>query len=126
MYLTPMRIFFSAILVCLSMFAMSQSKKDSCTFVVRGQILDLQTKEPLPFAEVRIENSTRGAVTDEKGFFTIDNVCDKEVHLIVSFVGYKTTIHHHDLHHPNPKIFLAPDQVMLESVIIEAEHERRY
>ena len=40
---------------------------------------------------------------------------------MISMVGYKTIIHHHDIYHPAPQIFLANDAKMLESIIVEED-----
>lgn len=98
------------------MYGFSQSP---CNREITGQVLDADTKEPLPFATVKITDSSQGAVSDDNGFFKLTNLCDEEIHLEVQFLGYKTIIHHHDVHHPDPVILLAPDETLLESVIVE-------
>ncbi|WKN41892.1 TonB-dependent receptor [Tunicatimonas pelagia] len=94
---------------------------DSCQYQVAGQVLDISSQQPLAFASVQIEGTTRGAVTNEAGYFQITQVCYREFDLVISFVGYKTVIHHHDPFHKNPQIFLAPDSLTLKSVVIEEE-----
>lgn len=91
-----------------------------CENILNGYVFDLITKEPLAFATVSVSESGQGVVTDENGYFVLKNQCDEEVHLEVRFIGYKTVIHHHDFHHEDPMIFLAPDETLLESVVIEA------
>jgi iron complex outermembrane receptor protein len=39
-------------------------------------------------------------------------------------VGYKKARHHHDFHHPFVEIYLASDEVVLQSVVVEAESSR--
>ena len=55
---------------------------------VKGKIIDQKTGEPLPFVNVVVHNSSLGAVTDENGFFTINNVEEGFVTLKASFIGY--------------------------------------
>ncbi|MEQ9468180.1 MAG: TonB-dependent receptor [Ekhidna sp.] len=93
--------------------------QNACDREITGQVLDIDTNEPLPFATVSIKNTQIGAVSDESGHFTIKNVCDDEVDLEVRFLGYKTAIHHHDFHHSSPVIYMASDETMLESVVVE-------
>jgi iron complex outermembrane receptor protein len=95
-------------------------QKVGCDNILNGFVFDLSTKEPLPFATVRVTESGEGVVTNKTGFFILKNQCEEEVHLEVRFIGYKTVIHHHDFHHEDPMIFLAPDETLLESVVIEA------
>ncbi len=82
----------------------------------------METKEVIPFVTVAIENETEGTISDENGFFKIENICEKEFNLIISHVGYKTAIHHHDSYHNNPTIFLAHDDKVLESVVVEGDY----
>ena len=58
-------------------------------------------------------------MTDQNGEFVLSNICNNEVHLEVRFIGYKTMVHHHDFHHDDPLIYLASDETLLESVVIE-------
>jgi len=53
-----------------------------------GQVLD-NLGNPLPNATVRIKNTQTFTVTDEKGFFRLENVGEAAV-LQVSFLGYQT------------------------------------
>ena len=95
--------------------------QESCTYKVQGQILDLATAEPISFATVQIEGTTVGEAADEDGYFEIVGLCDKEFNLLVTHLGYKPATHHHDVFHDDPIIYLATDEVMLESIIVEGE-----
>lgn len=90
-----------------------------CDVEISGVVLDLNSGEPLPFATIRIQNSDNGTVANEKGEFLLTNICEDEIDLEVRFVGYKTVIHHHDLHHTEPVIYMAPNETLLESVVVE-------
>ncbi|MGB3467606.1 MAG: TonB-dependent receptor, partial [Cyclobacteriaceae bacterium] len=92
-----------------------------CDYIVTGKVYDIETKEPLPFVTVMIEGTTIGSKSELDGTFTIGNLCEKEVHLLFTHIGYKSTIHHHDPYHENLKIFLAPDELLLESIIVESD-----
>jgi iron complex outermembrane receptor protein len=117
-------IFLSIILIwVIHPFAFTQDKKN-CDYVIRGMVYDAVTKAPLPFATVQIEGSDRGTAADENGRFEIAALCEKEYDLIFSSVGYKTAVHHHDFHHPEMEVYLAPDEVLLESVTVEAEYSQ--
>lgn len=93
----------------------------NCDKKVSGYVFDRSTGEPLSFVTVQIENKLNGTSTDLNGFFEITGICGEEVHLVISMVGYKTIIHHHDIYHPSPQIFLANDAKMLESIIVEED-----
>ncbi len=100
-----------------NLFASAQP--DQCKEVVTGVILDIDTGEPLPYATVRILNSENGTIANEKGEFRLANICEEEIDLEIRFLGYKTLIHHHDFHHPSPVIYMAPNETLLESVVVE-------
>src|SRR5687768_1552225 len=58
-------------------------------FVVLGVILDKDTKEPLPYASLAIQNSSFGSIANEHGEFNF--AVSKEMiddTLVFSFVGY--------------------------------------
>lgn len=57
--------------------------------VIRGQILDGHSREPIPFANVFIKGTTRGVSANVEGFFNI-NVRSFQDTLASSSVGHKT------------------------------------
>ncbi len=93
----------------------------ACDYEVSGIIFDLASKQPLPFAAVQIKGTNIGTVADEAGIFSIKDLCENEFDLIFSHVGFKKLTHHHDPHHALSKVFLAPEDLTLESVIIEGD-----
>ena len=100
--------------------------QDSCAYFVEGRIYDLSTREPLPFANIQIEGTTKGTSADHRGYFRINDICQTEFDLVFSYIGYKTIVHHHDVYHDLPEIYLAPDALTLESVVVEAERLEEY
>lgn len=59
---------------------------------VSGVVVDGQTLEPLPYATVYLNGTTKGTITDDKGHFELKNVSFPTT-VVFSFVGYKTQIH---------------------------------
>lgn len=58
--------------------------------IIRGNVQDAKTLEPLPFANVFLNNTTIGTVTDLQGNFTLPALKHAGTYeLIVSFVGYQ-------------------------------------
>ncbi|TVP53332.1 MAG: carboxypeptidase-like regulatory domain-containing protein [Mongoliibacter sp.] len=55
--------------------------------LVKGQVKDAQSKEPLEYATVFISNSTFGAITDNRGQFEIE-IPKGQFELVVNFMGY--------------------------------------
>ncbi len=60
--------------------------------IVRGQVLDAQTGESLPSANIRIEGTYRGTITNADGIFEIA-VQEVPAELVFRYIGYKTQRH---------------------------------
>ena len=91
----------------------------NCSCEVQGRILDSSNEQPISFVTVKIQGASKGTYSDRDGYFVIANLCEKEVDLEISHVGYKRIIHHHDIYHPAMQVYLAPEGLQLESVVIE-------
>jgi len=58
-------------------------------FIIRGQVVDSDSKEPLPAAAVYLEGSFRGTVTNADGFFQLE-VTSFPIVLKTQYMGYKS------------------------------------
>ncbi len=58
--------------------------------VITGKVQDAKTLEPLPFANVFINNTTMGTTTDTRGEFILKNLSAGSCELIISYVGYES------------------------------------
>ncbi|WP_020600638.1 carboxypeptidase-like regulatory domain-containing protein [Spirosoma panaciterrae] len=58
--------------------------------VLTGYVTDGPTGKPVPFANVYVNGSTRGAITDEKGYYTLTGMPLGTVEIVASFVGYQS------------------------------------
>jgi hypothetical protein len=57
--------------------------------IIRGSVIDAKTREPIPYANVALENTTVGTLTDLKGNYSITTVATS-YRVKFSFVGYET------------------------------------
>jgi TonB-dependent receptor len=88
---------------------------------VSGYVYDFLTKEPLPGVTVQIQGTTRGSITNEKGFFTIGGVSEGET-LIFSFLGYIRDEYQASAAQSGElTIFLVPDMQMLNEVVVTVQ-----
>ena len=62
----------------------------SQTGSILGRVYNEVNNESIPFANVIIENTQMGSVTDDDGKFRIDNIKPGIYNLTISFVGFKT------------------------------------
>jgi len=59
------------------------------TASITGRVLDAKTKQPLPFANIMIKNTTMGAAADENGYYTIRGIRPGRIRIIAAMMGYK-------------------------------------
>jgi len=57
---------------------------------INGKVIDAQTKEPLPYANIVLSSKNKGVSTDENGMYTFDVAGDIEDALMISYLGYTT------------------------------------
>ena len=57
--------------------------------VLKGRVLDAETGDPLPSANVYLENADRGTTTGADGKFEIGGVATGSDTLVASFIGYE-------------------------------------
>ena len=75
----------------------------------------------MELVSIQLVGKQIGTSTDAEGRFELTGLCDKENDLLFSYVGYKQVEHHHDYHHPFVEIYLAPNSLLMESVVVEAQ-----
>lgn len=86
--------------------------------VISGKVYDAQTREPMPFANLLLKNTTVGTSTDYEGNFKIVTTATSDS-ILVSYIGYKTAayaIKNHQKQEIN--IFLEPESSVLSEVTI--------
>lgn len=54
---------------------------------VKGRVLDMDDKQPVPYANVVFKNTTIGVMSDANGFYTLSTDTDVQ-YLVVSAIGY--------------------------------------
>lgn len=95
---------------------------------IMGQVLDKTTQEPLPFANVFIDNSTLGLATNLEGRFKIDNIPDIGFNLVVSYVGYKSKSipfnYKQEVENRNFIIEMELDSIALEEIMVIGQSRR--
>ncbi len=77
-----MRIVLLSLLLCAATIAAAQKG------IIRGNVYDRDSGEPIAFGTVVIAGTTNGAVTDFDGFFTFTNLAAGDYELETTYVGY--------------------------------------
>lgn len=96
---------------------------------VTGVVMDAETLEPLPFANVFINNTTMGAPSDEKGNFYLKNVPAGVHEVVFSFVGYQpyqthVTVHDGEIVKLNVK--MVPEEKQLASIEVQSKRDKKW
>lgn len=88
-----------------------------------GHVLDKQTHEHLPYVNVVVKGSTKGASTDASGHYFITNLTEGKHTIEVSFVGYvtyQTEIFVKRGESKELNIEIEPDTKLLNDVVVSA------
>ena len=96
-------------------------------FILTGRIIDAQSREPLPGANIVIEHTIFGATTDDEGRFTLNNVPSDTCLISVSFIGYNTQIIRLEQSEMNSSLSvrLEPESAYIDEVVITARREEK-
>ncbi len=80
-----MRIILKLFILCATFFLNAQ------TGTIKGLIIDKQSEIPLPGASIELLNQDKavGAITDENGYFTLNNVPLGRQTIRINYVGYE-------------------------------------
>ncbi|UCE05083.1 MAG: carboxypeptidase-like regulatory domain-containing protein, partial [bacterium] len=122
--LTKRTIFLLSLVMLFPALLFSQGSTGKIT----GVVIDSQTKEALPGANVMIQGTLKGAATDTEGRFFIIGVPPGTYFLKVTFVGYATIIKENvrvSIGRTTPINFeMKPETITGEEVTVYADRER--
>lgn len=98
---------------------------------VKGRLIDQSENNPLEYANVAIYQAkdsslVAGAVTDQKGLFSLENLKSGDYYLLAQFLGYETKVISQVTVLKNQvqdlgTIFLSPDQQLLSEVEVSGK-----
>ena len=114
------RWFLTTLLCCLNWTILSAQQLAPTT--LRGTITDADTRQPLPFANVYLNGTTRGTATDEQGRYTLTSVPPNTVELVVSYTGYTTE--QRTIRPDSKSIDVALKPTTLQEVIVVAKRDK--
>ncbi len=123
---TPDLIRFNqTLLITLFLFCFFGAKSQTIT----GIILDNATGQPLPFANVFIDNTTIGTVTDAEGQYILKDISSGRITLAASFAGYITSSKTFDVKEAEPlkvDFSLTPQEKQLDEVELTSRRDRKW
>jgi len=120
------KIFSTAVLLCIFCVPQTYAQKE-LKRTISGTVYDEANGEALINASVYVKDLNLGSSTNLNGYFAIPNVPDREVTLIISYMGYRTaqkTIPRESKESKYLTIFLKPTQIQKNEVFITADSVR--
>ncbi len=100
----------------------SAAQDQESEHVVRGRVLDAQTGEPLPSANIRIEGTWRGTITNADGAFEIA-LPDVPAELAFRYIGYESerrTIAERSVR--EIEVRLQPTAIQMPEIVVTGEN----
>lgn len=94
----------------------------SQTHNITGNIYDLKTNEPIPFATVKVIDNNSGTTSDENGYYILK--IDNGLHKVVfSYIGYfsDTALINIEGNDAQRDIYLTPSEILIEEITIAGE-----
>lgn len=116
-----LRILFTVLGLCVGHSVLSGQA------ILRGNVYDHETGEPIVLGTIRLEGTALGTNTDLKGFFSLGNVPAGQHTLVVTYIGYDSLAI--DLQLQEGKIEyrqlrMRPNAVNLSTVDVSASREK--
>jgi len=104
--------------VYLLLFVLIALSSTAQSLIFEGKILDKLTQESIPFANIIVQNSTQGVISNEEGVFKF-HIPNGAKNIEVGHIGYKTQIFSADeIKDERLIIELEVDEMALEEVIV--------
>ena len=115
------------VLLILSLLAFNPSAEAAVTGKIAGVVIDAETGEPLPGANVIIEGTAMGAAADPNGYFFIIRVSPGDYNVQARMMGYEsvtqTNVEVTADHTTQLRFTLRPAVIPGEGVTVKAEAE---
>lgn len=110
--------------ICMLIGFSFSANAEKLTASIKGKVIDVNSKEPIPYATVALEGSSVGAVTNFQGEFVIEDVPMGHYHVVASCVGYQIKTKECDLKEGKGislEFSIAEDFIGLEQVVVTAD-----
>ena len=92
--------------------------------IIKGKIKDKSTLEPIPFANIYVNNTTIGTQTNELGEFSLKVASIQNVKLVISSIGYKSI--EKPLNIGENTIELVPDNTQLAEIKVSSKKDKKW
>jgi len=79
------------LIILITCAFLQAQEENSCRNTIQGVVLDAETKQPVPYVQIIVEGTSRFLLSDTKGEFLIDKLCEPTNSLLFSCLGYIDT-----------------------------------
>lgn len=97
----------------------------SQTKLFEGYVFDAETKMPLAYANIRIDNSSTGTISNRNGYFRLNDISNSKL-ILISYIGYTLKYISTDTFVNNTIVFLEENTIMLDEISITADDRYLY
>lgn len=108
-------------IIVIAAFLITTLSFAQSTGSISGNLLDLESNnEPLLYGKVTVKETGATALSDENGFFKIDNLEEGIYTLVYSFIGYDTKETQAEVFSSKPttvKLHLAASTISLDELV---------
>lgn len=120
---------FKPLILTIILLLNSNILPQQMTGSIYGRILELSTKQPIPFANIVVIGTNLGAASDENGYYKIDNLPVNSYQLRASVIGYnsftKTDVVVQTGKPTEINFELVPQTIELENVFVTSDYFRK-
>lgn len=114
------RVYFFLLFLLISVFAIGQE-----IVTVKGQLLDDDTSDPIPFASIYLKNTALGTTSNTEGYFVFHiPVKNKFEKVVISAMGYSSIEKQTSSFSNDEQIRLAPQINQLNEVQLSASKDK--
>lgn len=105
---------------------LSLAQSDTCRYSISGKVLDVDTKQPIPYVSIHVKGTDHGTLSNLQGEFLIDDLCTDNNTLVISCFGYCDSVcEQHHQHGKMPHVFLTQKVQELKSITIETKKNEK-
>jgi len=80
------------LILLMLLFVLTSNAQNNNNGIIKGKIIDQNTKQALPYVNIVITGANTGAVSDTLGLFILKDIQSGQYQLKVSFIGYQTKV----------------------------------
>lgn len=114
------------IFIRIALFFILSLNLYSQNYILSGNVSEKGTNSPLSGATIRILNTNIGVIADRDANFKIENIKNREIKVVISYIGFKTDTMNIDFGSnkvQNIKVQLSSDSKKTGEIQVEAEAE---